>query len=113
MLKRESAPPEKRRKSLSRDCELNSWLSARWLAPGTATLAKTLTMRRTAPVKRILFRSSGRRAALARASSIFTGGSSLQALWSGAHESETRGAGFGEHKAGHVVAQLDPGHVIE
>src|SRR6266446_10585779 len=109
-LKRESAPPEK---SPSKACELKSWLSATWLAPGTATLAKTRTMRRMAPVKRILFRSSGRRIALARASSIFTGGLSPKTLRSGAHESEPRGPGLGEHEARHVIAQLDSGHVVE
>src|SRR5260370_12930919 len=112
-LKREGAPPEKRQKSASRAGELKSWLSATWLAPGTATLAKTRTRRRMAPVKRILFGSAGRRIALARASSIFTGGLSPQALRSGAHESEPRGPGLGEHEAGHVIAQLDSGHVVE
>src|SRR4029077_8102736 len=109
----ERAPPEKRQKSPSRACELKSWLRATWLAPGIATLANTRTMSRTAPVKRILFLSSGRRTALASASSSFTGSSSPQILWSGAHESEPRGPGFGEHEAGHVVAQLDPGDVVE
>src|SRR5260370_4614498 len=112
-LKRERAPPEKRQNSPSRACELKSWLSATWLAPGTATLAKTRTMRRMAPVKRILFRSSGRRIALARASSIFTGGLSPQTLRSGAHESEPRRPGLAEHKAVHIIAQLDSSHVVE
>src|SRR6266851_600447 len=112
-LKRERAPPEKRQKSPSSACELKSWLSATWLAPGIAMLAKTRTTRRRAPVKRILFLSSGSRIALARASRIFTGALSPESPRSGAQESEPRGTGFGEHEAGHVIAQLDSGHVVE
>src|SRR5260370_41294126 len=53
---------------------MKSRLSATGLGEGTEKLAKTRTKSRMAPVKRILFLSSGRRIALARASIIFTGG---------------------------------------
>jgi len=70
-LKRERPPPEKRSSKPSKACELKSWARAAWLAPGTATLAKSRKMTRIPPVNRILLRSSGSRMALMSASSRF------------------------------------------
>src|SRR3989442_287017 len=79
-LKRDSPPPENRSSSPRSAWELKSCASAAWLAPGTATLAKSLKMTRIPPVKRILFRSWGGRMALTRASSRFIGYSSVVGL---------------------------------
>src|SRR5256885_15585417 len=70
-LKRDRPPPEKRSSSPSSACELKSWASAAWLAPGTATLEKSRKMTRIPPVNRILLRSSGSRIALISASRRF------------------------------------------
>src|SRR5665213_720943 len=70
-LKRDRPPPENRSSSPSSAWLLNRLARADWLAPGTATLAKSRKTTRIPPVNRSLLRSSGSRTALTNASRRF------------------------------------------
>src|SRR5258708_36463248 len=91
-LKLERPPPEKRSSSPSWGCELKSWDSAAWLAPGIATLAKSRNTMSIPNVNGILLRSSGSRRALANDWIRFTARSQIRPVATAVNEADQRNA---------------------